>query len=430
MAPDAVTLGEYVSLQRGTTYKSRLLGQPGPVLLGLATIERNGGFRRDSLKTYGGDTPEKLVVHPGDLYVSLKDVTQAGDLLGAVARLPEDHPPGRLTQDTVRLVPNRPDTPLDYIYWLLRTPQVREYCRAHATGTTNLGLPRDDFLGILVPHLTTARRQIVTILNQLEAKIDLNQRMTQTLEGIARAVFKSWFVDFDPVRAKAEGGSSGPPKHLADHFPCRLVDSEVGEIPEGWQTKALDEIAEYVNGAACQKYPPEPGSPTLPVIKIRELSQGVSDQSDRVHFDVPSKHRADDGEVLFSWSGTLVCKVWTGGPGFVNQHVFKVSSEEYPQWFVLYWTKHHLDAFRDIAADKATTMGHIKREHLSEALVVAPPPDLMAAVNDVFAPLVDRQVAADLESRSLGAIRDLLLPRLVSGEVRTADPQALVESAV
>ena len=95
--PSRRTIGDYFTLQRGTTYKSRLLGVPGPVLLGLATIQRNGGFRRDSLQTYGGDSPDKLLVQPGELYLSLKDVTQSADLLGAVARLPRDHPPGRLT---------------------------------------------------------------------------------------------------------------------------------------------------------------------------------------------------------------------------------------------------------------------------------------------------------------------------------------------
>jgi type I restriction enzyme S subunit len=98
-------IGDYVALQRGTTYKSRLLDQPGPILLGLATIARNGGFRRDSVRTYGGDSPDKLLVAAGELYVSLKDVTQSADLLGAVARLPKDMPTGRLTQDTVKLEP-------------------------------------------------------------------------------------------------------------------------------------------------------------------------------------------------------------------------------------------------------------------------------------------------------------------------------------
>ena len=158
------TLRDYFTLQRGTTYKNRLLGQDGPVLLGLGSIQRNGGFRADNLRTYGGDCPENLLVRPGELYVSLKDVTQSADLLGAVARLPTDHRPGRLTQDTVKLVPKREDLSFDYIHWLLRTPEYRHYCRARATGTTNLGLPREDFLAFPVPRLTSIRRRIVEAL--------------------------------------------------------------------------------------------------------------------------------------------------------------------------------------------------------------------------------------------------------------------------
>src|SRR5688500_5167443 len=241
MAPKwaRTTLGDYFTIQRGTTYKSRLLGQPGPVLLGLATIERNGGFRRDSLQTYGGDSPDKLLVQPGDLYLSLKDVTQSADLLGAVARLPRDHPPGRLTQDTVKLEPKSADVPLDYLYWLLRTPQYRSYCRAHATGTTNLGLAREDFMAFPASEPTLTQCRIVTTLATLDDKIELNRRMNETLEAMARAIFKSWFVDFDPVRAKAEGRDPGLPKHMADLFPNSFEDSELGEIPSGWRASIL-----------------------------------------------------------------------------------------------------------------------------------------------------------------------------------------------
>ena len=230
--PASRSIGDYFILKRGTTYKSRLLGQPGPVLLGLATIQRNGGFRSDSLRTYGGDSPKRLLVEPGQIYVSLKDVTQSADLLGAVARLPIDQAPGRLTQDTVKLERIRKNISTDYIYWLLRTPQYRAYCRAHATGTTNLGLSRDDFLAFPVPNETNERRGIVDTLTALDDKIELNRRMNETLEEIARALFKSWFVDFDPVRAKMEGRDTGLPPDVADLFPDRLVDSELGEIPE------------------------------------------------------------------------------------------------------------------------------------------------------------------------------------------------------
>jgi type I restriction enzyme S subunit len=192
------TLGDYFTLQRGTTYKSRLLGQPGPELLGLATIQRNGGFPRDSLQTYGGECPHKLLVQPGDLYVSLKDVTQSADLLGAVARLPAGHRVGRLTQDTVKLEPKGTDVPLDYLYWLLRTPQYRSHCRAHATGTTNLGLSREDFLAFPAPEPTAKQQRIADVLTALEEKTELNHRINDTLEAIARALFKSWFVDSQP----------------------------------------------------------------------------------------------------------------------------------------------------------------------------------------------------------------------------------------
>lgn len=149
-----LTLGDIVTLQRGTTYKSALLDSPGPFLLGLGSIHRNGGFRGDSLRTYGGDSPDNLLLLPGDLYVSLKDVTQAGDLLGAVARVPKWLSAGRLTQDTVKLsFLDGASVSSTFVYWLLRTPRAREWFRSCATGTTNLALSREDFLkfGFAVP---------------------------------------------------------------------------------------------------------------------------------------------------------------------------------------------------------------------------------------------------------------------------------------
>ena len=134
---------------------------------------------------------------------------------------PVGYAPGRLTQDTVKLEPKFEDVPINYIYWLLRTPQYRTYCRAHATGTTNLGLPRDDFLAFPVPEQTATRRSIVDTLTVLDDKIELNRRMNETLEAMARALFKSWFIDFDPVRAKAA---------LRNHSP---LEGESAKAPSG-----------------------------------------------------------------------------------------------------------------------------------------------------------------------------------------------------
>jgi len=211
-------------------------------------------------------------------------------------------------------------------------------------------------------------------------------------------------------------------------FPDEFQDSPLGKIPKGWKVMPLDQLADFVNGAACQKHPAEPGKPGLPVIKIRELGQGVSGQTDRVSLDIPDKHKANNGDVLFSWSGTLLCEIWTGGPCFVNQHLFKVTSDKYPRWFYLHWVKHHLEAFRGVVSGKATTMGHIKRSHLSEAMTMVPGPELLDKMTEVIAPLVESQVRTQLESEALSVIRDSLLPWLPAGSLSVGDIPQLSEA--
>ena len=237
------TVGDYVTLVRGTTYKGQLVGEPGPALLGLGSIEPGGGFRIGNYKTYGGDCPDELMLFPGDVYASLKGATKDGKMIGSVARVPPSVPTGRLTQDTVKLVFRAPDPEdANYLYWVLRTPQYRDYCAGHAMGSAVVALSRRDFLSYPVPPPTKERRKVVALLDAIEEKIELNRRMSETLEAMARALFKSWFVDFDPVRAKADGRDPGLPKPLADLFPARLVDSEIGEIPEAWEVGTLDSV--------------------------------------------------------------------------------------------------------------------------------------------------------------------------------------------
>ena len=272
-----------------------------------------------------------------------------------------------------------------------------------------------------LPPLPVQRR-IADILGALDDKIELNRRMNATLEEMARALFKSWFVDFEPVRAKLDGrwqrGQSLPglPAHLYDLFPDQLVDSELGEIPMGWGVRSLDNIANYLNGLALQKYPPR-DEPTLPVIKIAQLRKGDSIGADRCNTDLPNNYIVQDGDVLFSWSGSLEVELWCGGPGALNQHLFKVTSAEFPKWFYYLWTLYHLDDFRLIAADKATTMGHIQRGHIAAAKVLVPTPTLLEAMTRSISPLIEQIVDNRIQSRTLTTLRDTLLPKLLSGEV-------------
>ena len=285
---------------------------------------------------------------------------------------------------------------------------------------------REDFYNLLVkfPPLSE-QRAIAHILGTLDDKIELNRRTNETLEEMARALFKYWFVDFGPVRAKMKGrwrrGESLPglPAELYDLFPDRLVDSELGEAPEGWEVKALDEIAEFLNGLALQKFPASNPQDSLPVIKIAELRSGVTPKSNHASYDVPVKYLVNDGDFLFSWSGSLIAKFWTEGKGALNQHLFKVTSNQYPTWFFSHWIQYYLEEFRTIAASKATTMGHIQRKHLSGAMTNCPDNDTLSILGQVLGPLVEQSIENAIQNRILTTLRDSILPKLISGEIVT-----------
>jgi type I restriction enzyme, S subunit len=196
-------------------------------------------------------------------------------------------------------------------------------------------------------------------------------------------------------------------------------------VPQGWRVKSLDTIAEYLNGLALQKFPPDEDD-WLPVIKIAQLRKGDTNGADRANRRLNSEYIIQNGDVLFSWSGSLEVVVWCGGEGALNQHLFKVTSKDYPKWFYYFWTKHHLVSFQQTAASKATTMGHIQRKHLTEAKVVAPPIEIIQAISVYFAPLLERWITNSLKAQTLTTLRDTMLPRLISGQLRLPDAEAMV----
>ena len=191
--------------------------------------------------------------------------------------------------------------------------------------------------------------------------------------------------------------------------------------------KPLDRVADYLNGLALQKFPPKGDQTDLPVIKIAQLRKGDAIASDKCSDELGVEYVIKDGDVLFSWSGSLLVDVWVGGTGALNQHLFKVTSQDFEKWFYYWWTKHYLEEFQAIAQSKATTMGHIQRKHLSEALVVVPPVEVLEWMNEIFSPILSRQIQGRLESRTLTSLRDALLPRLISGELRVPDAEKMLE---
>ncbi len=316
-----------------------------------------------------------------------------------------------------------------YLLYTFLSPALQSQFNSYGgTGSTvdHIRVPDCLEFEIPLPPLVD-QKAIAHVLGTLDEKIELDRKTRETLEGTANALFKSWFVNFDPVRAKAEGRPTGLPNEISELFPDSFEDSELGEIPSGWSLMPLDKIANYLNGLALQKFPPKGDHTDLPVIKIAQLRKGDALESGKCSNELSVEYVIKDGDILFSWSGSLLVDVWVGGIGALNQHLFKVTSQIFEKWFYYLWTKYYLEEFQAIAQSKATTMGHIQRKHLSEALVLVPPPEVLEWMNSVFSPLLNRQIQGRLESRTLSSIRDALLPRLISGELRVPDVEKMLE---
>ena len=203
---------------------------------------------------------------------------------------------------------------------------------------------------------------------------------------------------------------------------AELLDARFKQIladaDNDWKRASLLDIASYKNGLAMQKFRPEGNDKGLPVLKIRELGQGYcGPDAERCRSDIDESVIIHDGDLVFSWSGTLLLDFWAAGDAGLNQHLFKVTSEDYPSWLYYMWTKHHLRRFIAMAKDRATTMGHIKRSALQESEVLIPPNEMLSELTSVMQPMIDEMIALKIQSRKLGELRDALLPKLMSGDV-------------
>jgi type I restriction enzyme, S subunit len=269
-----------------------------------------------------------------------------------------------------------------FIYYLLKSIDFS----AFNTGSAVPSLNRNhiSLIKISLPPLPE-QRAIAGVLSSLDDKIDLLRRQNKTLEAMAEALFRQWFIE---------------------------------EADEGWEKKPLSGIANFVNGLACQNYPPKNVFDKLPVLKIRELTGGISADSDWATSDIDSDYLVEAGDVIFAWSASLMVKIWDGQRCVLNQHLFKVTSSTFPKWYYYLWCKQHLAEFISISMSHATTMGHIKRGDLDAAMVLVPKESELKQMNKIIEPIFEKQISNAKEIKSLESLRDTLLPKLMSGEVR------------
>ena len=280
-----------------------------------------------------------------------------------------------------------------FIYYLATSPWFRNVAIKSMVGSSGRQRVQQSVLDDLVLNVPSIEEQkkISSVLCALDQKIALNNEINDNLYAQAKAIFEQQFIDLET-------------------------------IPDGWKKGNLLDIANYLNGLAMQKYRPNEDEVGLPVLKIKELRQGSCDNSSELCSpNIKPEYIIHDGDVIFSWSGSLLVDIWCGGTCGLNQHLFKVTSNTYDKWFYYLWTAHHLERFIAIAADKATTMGHIKRGELAKAEVLIPSDEDYKAINSLMNPIFNLIVAKRIEARKLAEPRDELLPKLMSGEIDVSE---------
>ncbi|HDO7866081.1 TPA: restriction endonuclease subunit S [Legionella pneumophila] len=328
---------------------------------------------------------------------------------------------------TLAVINPKKDIDPYFLFYSIKSQTFFNKVESRMTGTTRpaIGIQLLRKITIKVPSIEI-QKKVGFILSTLDSKIELNKKIDQTLESIAQAIFKSWFVDFDPVHAKANAQSEdeydaiakelGISREILDLFPSEFEESELGLIPKGWEVKSLDQVAHFQNGLALQKFRPK-GKSFLPVLKIAQLKRGYCDDEEKADVNIKEECIVDSGDVIFSWSGSLIVDIWCSGKAALNQHLFKVTSNTFPKWFYYFWVVEHLKKFQAIAADKAVTMGHIKRSHLTEAKCLIPPKSLLFKVDIIIKSLIDSLINTRLENINLERCKEKLLPKLLSGEI-------------
>ena len=333
----------------------------------------------------------------------------------------------------VRLDPTK-GNPLFYFYYF-QSQDGRNVVRSIVEqGAGASGIRGSDLAKLAVVSVPIdVQNSVAQVLGRLDDKIELNRKMNETLEAMAHALFKSWFVDFDPVRAKAEGRDTGLPAHIAALFPDSFDDSELGAIPTGWNTVPLHDIAEFTNGAAYRDMHFSEKNEGLPVVKIAELKSGVTRTTRFTTTNLGEKYRIDSRELLFSWSGnpdtSIDTFIWDGGPAWLNQHIFRVREKRDWSRVRIYLQLRILrPIFAEIARNKQTTgLGHVTIADMKRLFVCRPPSEVAEAFDHYVRPVLERMINNQSENRTLSSLRDSLLPKLISGEVRIAQFEPLVE---
>ena len=359
----------------------------------------------------------KFALNYNDVLISLNgsNINQLASAVGKIGRVRLKDKKLLLNQRVGKLyIVDEKRCNYDYLYYYLTQPEVRYNLAAMAGGSANqanISPSQIKDIEIQLPPLEE-QEKIANILSSLDDKIELNNEMNKTLEEMAQSIFKRWFVDFEfPNEEGQPYKSSGG----------EMVDSELGMIPKGWEVKCIYDLAEYINGTSFKaKDYSEKG---LPIIKIAELKNGITDGTKFFSGEKDKKFYLKNGDILFSWSGnpdtSIDTFIWDKGDAILNQHIFKVIPKfDKGYAFTYLMLKYLKSTFTHIARNKQTTgLGHVTVKDLKE-LKIALCFSKIKEFNEVAEPMVDLIFENNMSIEQLNKIRDSLLPKLMSGEIK------------
>ena len=295
-----------------------------------------------------------------------------------------------------------------YLYRYLNLLDLRNL----DSGTALPSMTFDSYYQIKVklPNIEI-QNKIAKVLYSIDQKISLNTRLNAELEAMAKQLYDYWFVQFDFPDENGKPYKSSGGKMVWNEKLKR-------EIPEGWEVKNLFYIAKFTNGIACQNYRPTDEN-KLPVIKIKEMHDGFGSDTEFTTTNIPEAVKVYNKDVLFSWSASLEVMLWSSGKGALNQHIFKVTSNNgYPKFFYYFQLKDYVNIFKKIAEARKTTMGHITQDHLEQSTIAVPPDlELPNLLEKRLCPIMDNIVKLNEERSYLTRLRDSLLPMLMNGQV-------------
>ena len=408
-------LGEILDVTRGASLSGEYYATEGEYIrLTCGNFDyQNNCFKENKSKDnlyYVGDFKSEFLMEEGDIITPLTE--QAIGLLGSTAIIPES---GKYiqSQDVAKIICKEDLLDKDFAFYLISSALVKQQLSAAAQQTKIRHTSPDKIKDctVWIPELSEQKR-IGKLLRSIDRKIELNRAINQNLEAMAKQFYDYWFVQFDFPNEEGKPYKSSGGKMVWNEKLKR-------NIPVGWHCGNLFEIAVFTNGLACQKFRPKDDEVPLPVIKIREMHDGISVDTEEVTSNIPESVKVYNGDVLFSWSASLEVMLWAYGFGGLNQHIFKVTSaNNFPKSFYYFQLLDYVDVFKKMAEARKTTMGHITQDHLQQSTIAIPDnKDIADRFEELISPIFEQIVKLQEEISNLAKQRDELLPFLMNGQV-------------